>query len=64
MAHDAKHRKSRKGGAAKMILIVLLITRLGRNIFPVLPFLLPVISISGNRTLWSSMVPAIISLLR
>ena len=25
MAHDAKHRKSRKGGAAKMILIVLLI---------------------------------------
>jgi len=24
MAHDAKHRKSRKGGAAKMILIVLL----------------------------------------
>jgi hypothetical protein len=51
MAHDAKHKKSRKGGAAKMILIVLLITRLGRNIFPVLLFLLPVISISGNRTL-------------
>ena len=25
MAHDAKHRKSRKGGAVKMILIVLLI---------------------------------------
>ena len=25
MAHDAKHRKSRKGSAAKMILIVLLI---------------------------------------
>ena len=24
MAHDAKHKKSRKGGAAKMILIVLL----------------------------------------
>ena len=47
-----------------MILIVLLITRLGRNIFPVLLFLLPVISISGNRTLWFSMVPAIISLLR
>ena len=25
MAHDAKHKKSRKGGAAKIILMVLLI---------------------------------------
>ena len=32
MAHDAKHKKSRKGGAAKMILIVLLILWLALKI--------------------------------
>ena len=34
MAHDAKHKKSRKGGAAKMILIVLLILVLAAVCWP------------------------------